>query len=170
MVLIRSARQDEAELLAAIGFRAWDSTADGWGDAPDIRENAMTAFERFARNNWLTIDVAEQAAQVVGWAAREKLDNNITDIWVEPLFQRSGVGSALLEHMENEVKGLGHETITTEVHAENVAALDFFKKAGFTVSWMTTAWSAKLDRDVDTIGLKKALFAPPEGSPPYGEF
>jgi [ribosomal protein S18]-alanine N-acetyltransferase len=169
MALIRSARQEEAGLLAEIGYRAWDSTADGWGDATDIRENALRAFQGFTRNHWLAIDVAERAAQIVGWAAREKLDNNITDIWVEPSFQREGIGTVLLQHMENEVMGLGHEAITTEVHAENSGAVNFFEKSGFSVSWMTTSWSAKLDRDVDTIGLKKVFFEPREETP-YGEF
>lgn len=169
MVTIRNARRDEAELLAAIGYRAWDSTADGWGDAPDIRQNALTAFENFTSSHWLSIDVAERAGQVAGWAAREKLDNNITDIWVDPVFQRQGVGAALLQHMEKEVLGLGHEDITTEVHSENVGALNFFKKAGFSVSWMTTIWSSRLDRDVDTVGLKKVFFEP-ESDGLYGEF
>lgn len=169
MVTIRNARADEADILAAIGFRAWDSTAEGWGDAEGIRENALRAFEIFSHNNWLSIDVAERVGQVLGWAAREKLDNAITDLWIEPVFQRQGVGTALLEHLEHEVAGLGHETLVTQVHAENTAAVAFFRKTGFTVSWMTTAWSAKLDRDVDTIGLVKRLAAEkPTGA--YGEF
>jgi [ribosomal protein S18]-alanine N-acetyltransferase len=169
MASIRNARQDEAELLAIVGFRAWDSTSDSWSDASDIRENALRSFEAFAASNWLSIDVAERAGQIVGWAAREKLDNNITDIWVEPVFQRQGVGTRLLQHVEKEVIGLGHETVTTEVHSENTTALAFFKKADYSVSWMTTAWSSKLDRDVDTVGLRKAFF-PPVGEGPYGQF
>lgn len=169
MPTIRNARADEADILAAVGFRAWDSTSDGWGDAENIRENAFRAFEVFTREHWLAIDVAERAGQLIGWAAREKLDNSVTDLWVEPAFQRQGTGSALLEHLEQEVMAAGHETIVTQVHSENVAALAFFDKAGFSVSWMTTAWSAKLDRDVDTIGLVKRLVED-GGGQPYGEF
>lgn len=169
MPTIRNARADEADILAAVGFRAWDSTADGWGDAENIRENAFRAFEVFTREHWLAIDVAERAGQVLGWAAREKLDNTVTDLWVEPVFQRQGIGSALLAHLEEEVVATGHETIATQVHSENVAALEFFRKFGFTVTWMTTAWSAKLDRDVDTVGLVKRLVEEKTGSG-YGEF
>jgi [ribosomal protein S18]-alanine N-acetyltransferase len=169
MATIRNARADEAEILAAVGFRAWDSTADGWGDAENIRESAFRTFATFTRDHWLAIDVAERAGQVLGWSARERLDNAITDLWVEPIFQRQGVGGALLEHMEQEVVGAGHETIETQVHSENVAAIEFFRKVGFSVSWMTTAWSARLDRDVDTIGLVKRL-AKDKGGQSYGEF
>jgi [ribosomal protein S18]-alanine N-acetyltransferase len=169
MATIRNARADEADILAAVGFRAWDSTADGWGDAENIRDNAFRAFEMFTKDHWLAIDVAERAGQVLGWAAREKLDNAITDLWVEPIFQRQGIGTELLEHLEQEVLGAGHETIETQVHSENVAAIEFFRKSGFSVSWMTTAWSARLDRDVDTIGLVKRLVEE-KNAEPYGEF
>lgn len=169
MTTIRNARADEADILAAIGFRAWDTTADGWGDAPDIRANAMTAFTGFTQSHWLAIDVAERAGQVLGWAAREKLDNKITDLWVDPIFQRQGVGQALLVHMEGEVAALGHDAIETEIHSENTAALEFFRKAGYSVSWMTTAWSAKFDRDVDTVGLIKR-FSDDRAPEPYAEF
>jgi [ribosomal protein S18]-alanine N-acetyltransferase len=170
MVAIRNARQDEAELLAGVGFRAWDSTADGWGDDPAIRESAFMSFKAFTAEKWLSIDVAEQAGQVVGWAAREKLDNNITDLWVEPSFQRQGVGTHMLVHMENELKGLEHLEVTAEIHAENNVAMSFFESRGFRVRWMTTGWSAKLDRDVETVGLVKTLTVETGTGTPYGEF
>jgi ribosomal-protein-alanine N-acetyltransferase len=169
MATIRNARADEGDVLAAVGFRSWDSTAEGWGDAADIRESAYRSFETFTRNNWLSIDVAERAGQVLGWAAREKLDNAITDLWVDPVFQRQGIGTALLIHIEDEIAAAGHETALTQVHSENSAALAFFRKAGYGVSWMTTAWSPKLDRDVDTVGLVKRLVEEKTGSG-YNEF
>lgn len=170
MVAIRNARQDEAELLAGVGFRAWDSTADGWGDDPAIRESAFMSFKAFTAAKWLAIDVAEQAGQVAGWAAREKLDNNITDLWVEPAFQRQGIGTLMLAHIESELKGLGHLEVTAETHAENNVAMSFFERSGFRVRWMTTGWSSKLDRDVETVGLVKALTVEKPTGTPYGEF
>ncbi len=169
MATIRNARADEADVLAAIGFRAWDSSSEGWGDAPDIRESAYRSFEAFTRNHWLSIDLAERAGQIVGWGAREKLDNSITDLWVDPVFQRQGVGAALLKHLEEEIVAHGHEMALTQVHSENSAALAFFRKAVYGVSWMTTAWSPKLDRDVDTVGLVKQLVEERSGSG-YSEF
>mgnify|MGYP000359007881 CR=1 FL=1 len=169
MATIRGGRRDEADILAAVGFRAWDSTADGWGDAVGIRENALRSFELFTEAHWLSIDVIERAGQIIGWAAREKLDNQLTDLWIEPIFQRQGFGTILLQHVEDEIRRLGSECAVTEVHSENAGALAFFKKAGYRVAWMTTAWSAKLDRDVDTVGLRKDFDAPKvEGA--YGEF
>ncbi len=164
MVQIRSAREDEAGLLAEIGFRAWESASDGWGDDMEVRESAEMSFRNFTSSNWLTIDIAEKAGQVVGWSARENLDNNITDLWVEPVFQRQGIGGLMLAAICDEVKKLGHETVTAEVHSENASAVAFFLKHGFRVSWMTTRWSAKLDSDVDTIGMVKELDEPQASS------
>lgn len=171
MVQIRSARQDEAYILADVGYRAWESAAIGWGEDDETRENVASAFRQFTRQHWLSIDVAEQAAQIVGWSAREKLDNNITDLWVEPAFHRQGIGTKMLRAIEAEMVRIGHTELITQVHSENENAVSFFMKNGFRVQWMTTAWSAKLDRDVDTVGLIKDL-AGDDGEKPegYGEF
>ncbi len=171
MVQIRNARQDEAAVLAEIGFRAWVEAASGWGEEAETRENVAAAFRNFTASKWLAIDVAEQATQIVGWSAREKLDNHITDLWVEPIFQRQGVGTQMLRAIEAEMVRVGHTELTTEVHSENTGAIAFFEKNGFRVQWMTTAWSAKLDRDVDTVGLIKDLAGDDAGKPEgYGEF
>lgn len=171
MVQIRSARQEEAYTLAEVGYRAWETAAVGWGEDVETRENVAGAFRRFTAEHWLSIDVAEQATQIVGWSAREKLDNNITDLWVEPAFHRHGIGTKMLLAIEAEMIRVGHTELTTEVHSENNTAVSFFLKNGFRVQWMTTAWSAKLDRDVDTVGLIKDLVDEEDDRPQgYGEF
>jgi ribosomal-protein-alanine N-acetyltransferase len=169
MSIIRSARQDEAEVLAAIGIRAWESAVNGWVGTAQLRSNAERAFSDFTRRNFLTIDVAEQGGQPTAWAARENLDNRITDLWVDPIWQRQGFGRMLLAKLEDEIAAQGYDTATVETHSENIGAIDFFKHQGYAISWMTATWSPQLDRDVDTVGMVKPLVAE-DRTPGYGQF
>jgi ribosomal-protein-alanine N-acetyltransferase len=157
MTTIRSAREDEAPVLAAVGMRAWESAVAGWVDTALMRVNATRAFADFTRRAFLTIDVAEQAGQVAGWAARENLDNHVTDLWVDPAWQRQGIGRMLLQKLEAEIEAQGYESVRIETHSQNALAVDFLKRQGYAISWMTVVWSPQLDRDVDTVGLVKML-------------
>jgi ribosomal-protein-alanine N-acetyltransferase len=157
MASIRSARMDDADELAGIGIRAWESAVAGWISIELLRENAHRAFVDFTRQRYLTIDVTEKGGQVTAWAARENFDNHISDLWVDPIWQGQGFGIALLDKLEEEIKAQDYETVTLETHAQNIRAIDFLKSHGYSINWMTAIWSPKLDRDVDTVGLVKRL-------------
>jgi [ribosomal protein S18]-alanine N-acetyltransferase len=159
MPTIRSAREDDAPVLAAVGMRAWESAVAGWVDTALMRVNAARAFADFTKRAFLTIDVAEQGGEVVGWAARENFDNHITDIWVDPAWQNQGIGRMLLQKLESEIEAQGYESVRLETHSQNAQAIDFLKRQGYAISWMTAVWSPQLDRDVDTVGLVKSLAA-----------
>jgi ribosomal-protein-alanine N-acetyltransferase len=169
MSIIRSARQDEADVLAAIGMRAWESAVSGWVGTAQLRSNAERAFFDFTQRNFLTIDVAEQGGQATAWAARENLDNRITDLWVDPIWQRQGFGRMLLAKLEGEIAAQGYDMATVETHSENTRAIDFLRQQGYAISWMTATWSPQLDRDVDTVGMVKPLVAE-QNAPGYGQF
>ncbi len=160
MMTIRSARQDEAAILADVGLRAWEKAMIPVGETKAMVENARTAFWNFVSSEWLTITVIEQNGDVAGWAARENLDEDITDFWIDPVFQGQGLGTALLEAVEKEIRHLGFEKATLETHAMNREGLHFFEKHGYSVHWLTIAYNPKLDRDIQTVGLTKAFVAP----------
>lgn len=157
MPIIRTARQEEADLLAEIGLRSWEKAMIPVGDTRPLLANARMAFQNFTRSRWITISVVEAGGVAAGWAAREELDENITDFWIDPQYQRQGLGSALLEVVENEIRDRGFESAALETHAKNREAVDFFQKHGYTVHWLTVTYNPKLDRDVQTIGLSKQL-------------
>jgi ribosomal-protein-alanine N-acetyltransferase len=157
MAAIRSAKEDDADELAAIGIRAWESAVLGWISIDLLRGNTERAFVDFTRQRYLTIDVTEKNGQLTGWAARENFDNHISDLWVDPIWQGQGFGLALLEKLEEEIRAQGYDTVTLETHAQNVKAINFLKSHGYSINWMTAIWSPKLDRDVDTIGMIKHL-------------
>jgi ribosomal-protein-alanine N-acetyltransferase len=169
MTTIRSAREDEAAMLAAVGMRAWESAVAGWVDTALMRANATRAFADFTQRAFLTIDVAEQGGQIVGWAARENFDDHVTDLWVDPHWQGHGVGQTLLRKLEAEIEAQGYESVRIETHSQNAHAIDFLKRQGYAINWMTAVWSPQLDRDVDTVGLVKSLAAQ-EKAQAYAEF
>lgn len=169
MATIRSAREDEAAILAVIGMRAWESAVAGWIDTGLMRFNAERAFTDFTQRAYLAIDVAEEGGQVAGWAARENFDDHVTDLWVDPARQGQGIGQQLLGKLEAEIEAQGYESVRIETHSQNAKAIDFLKRHGYAISWMTAVWSPQLDRDVDTVGLVKPL-APQPKAPAYAEF
>ncbi|KQW30835.1 acetyltransferase [Rhizobium sp. Root274] len=157
MITIRKARQEEAETLAEIGLRAWQKAMIPVGETLDMTENARNAFLRFARDGWICITVIEKSGQPAGWAAREDLDETITDFWIDPDFEGQGLGTELLAAVEAEIVDKGFSKASLQTHAMNAQALRFFKKHGYAVNWLTVTYNPKLDRDVQSVGLSKQL-------------
>ena len=161
MATIRNAREDETETLRDIGLRAWEKAMQNVGEMAGIRDNARAAFEAFTRSAWLTITVIEQGGALAGWAARERLDELISDFWIDPAFQRQGLGGALLAAIEADIVRQGFDTARIETLARNDQAVAFFERHGYRVNWLTAAYSPKLDREVQTVGLTKVLVEEP---------
>lgn len=157
MISIRNARQDEAELLADIGLRAWEKAMLPVGETKPMIDNARRAFQVFTQTSWLTISVVEKAGIPAGWAARERLDETITDFWIDPSHQGLGLGAALLTEIEAEIVHQGFLKANLETHARNREAVEFFQKHGYRIHWLSIVYNPKLDRDVQTVGLTKEL-------------
>ncbi len=84
------------------------------GGTAALLESASEAFSNFTRGAWLTITVVELNGLVAGWAAREALDENISDFWIDPDHLRRGLGSALLAQIEKDVLGQGLEKVAVQ--------------------------------------------------------
>ncbi len=165
--IARNAREDEVDILAEIGFRAWEKAMETIGEMTDMRDSARDAFRNFTRSSWLTITVVEQSGHQAGWAAREQLDELISDFWIDPQYQGQGLGKALLADVEAEILRQGFEVARIETHAQNGEAIGFFERQGYAINWLSVAYSPKIDRDVQSVGLSKQLMtAPPAG---YGQ-
>ena len=166
MIHIRNAHKGETEILANIGLRSWQKAMGSIGGTDAFLESASEAFSNFTREVWLTITVVELNGLVAGWAAREALDENISDFWIDPDHLRQGLGSALLAQIEKDVLEQGLEKIAVQTHASNTDAIEFFKAHGYAIHWLSVDYSPKLDRDVPTVGLSKALLDSGDGT--YG--
>ena len=160
MVTIRKAREGDAGLLTEIGMRAWRKAMASVGEASEMAANARDAFARFTEEGWITITIVEKSGVPVGWAAREDMDETITDFWIDPDFEGQGLGTALLEAVEVGLKSQGFSVARLQTHAMNGDALKFFEKNGYSVNWLTVSYNPKLDRDVQSVGLSKSLSEP----------
>ena len=159
MITVRNALEEDVPGLIEIGVRAWEQAVTGAVDLQMRREHARNAFQQFLANHWLRVTLAEADGVPAGWASREALDDEITDLWVDPPRQRKGLGAALLAAMEAEIVAAGFEAARLQTHARNSAAVGFFRKHGYSVSWLSVDYSPRLDRDVESIGLHLQLVA-----------
>lgn len=166
MITIRNAREEDSGVLAEIGVRAWESAMSRIGETTSMKSNARVAFQTFTSNFWLTITVVENSGVPVGWASRERLDESITDFWIDPPYQRHGFGKALLQSVEEEMIHQGLDEAAVQTHARNNGAVAFFESQGYGLHWLSVAYSPKIDRDVESVGLTKQLV--PEPPEPYG--
>ncbi|MCA1366216.1 GNAT family N-acetyltransferase [Bradyrhizobium sp. BRP14] len=157
MVVIRHARQNEIGLLVEVGLKAWEKAIAGIGDVGSMRGPAERAFGDFLVGHWLSVLLIEDDGRICGWAAREGLDDTISDLWIDPVAQGRGFGAALLAEVEKRIAIDGFDVVSGKTHAQNASAVAFFQRAGYQVSWLSTAYSQKLDRDVEFIGLAKRL-------------
>ncbi|CAN7537317.1 N-acetyltransferase family protein [Pararhizobium sp. LjRoot238] len=160
MAEIRPAREEEVLVLTAIGLESWEKAVSGVADAPAMRRVAELAFLSFLRSKWFSVSVIELDGQAAGWAAREDNDGHISDLWIRPAAQRNGLGSVLLAELERRILAEGFEAAVIKTHAQNVPAIGFFRKHGYSISWLSTTYAPKLDRDVESVGMSKSLEEP----------
>jgi ribosomal-protein-alanine N-acetyltransferase len=160
MIIVRLARENEVPALAAIGLDAWEKAVSGVADAQAMRRVAELAFLSFLRSKWFSVSVIEISGVVAGWAAREDNDGSISDLWIQPAMQRCGLGSTLLADLEERMLADGFEAAVIRTHAQNAQAIGFFRKHGYAISSLSTAYAPKLDRDVESVGMTKMLGEP----------
>ncbi len=159
MITVRNALEEDVPALVEIGVRAWAAAVVGVADLEVRRDHARHAFEQFLAGRWLRVSVAECDGVRAAWAAREALNDEISDLWVDPPLQKRGLGSALLAAMEAEIVAAGFEAARLQTHARNVSAVGFFQKRGYSVNWLSIDYSERLDRDVESVGLRRQLVA-----------
>ena len=140
MITIRNAREEDWEILAEIGFRSWESAMSRIGETGSMALGARAAFQNFVTSTWLTITVVEASGAIAGWAARERLDETITDFWIDPGAQRQGLGRELLKAVEAEMIGQGLDKAAVQTHARNRDAVAFFESQGYRIHWLSVAY------------------------------
>lgn len=102
--MIRHAHEKDVPVLVDIGLQAWEKAVSGVADAGAMRRVAELSFLSFLRSNWFLVSIIENGGAVAGWAAREDRDGTISDLWIEPALQRSGLGSSLLADLEQRIR------------------------------------------------------------------
>ena len=161
LIHIRPARMAELDRLAAIGLAAWPR-----GIAPLVpglvwdRVRAANPFRPFLRHRRDAVVVAEMAGEPAGIAARDDGSDYISDLWVSPLHEGQGVGSALLQSLEEAIAKSGHGRARLEVLTSNVRAMALYRRRGYRPAWEAFKRDVTLGIQLHKTGMAKSL-------PPY---
>ena len=155
-ILVRPARLVEFDRLAAIGLAAWER-----GISPLVPSQAWqrmrTAgpFRSFLRQRGDSLMVADLGGEAAGIAARD--GDCISDLWVAPLHEGRGVGSALLASLEEAIARAGYAQARLEVLSANLRALALYRRRGYRPVWEGFRRDLTIGVDLHRTGLLKAL-------------
>jgi len=132
--IIRKALPGEIETLADIAFVAWERDLLPFLHGAAASRNAEKMRLTTAVHDGLDrIIVAEVNEIAVGWCQRVRGRAYIPFLFVTPLLQNQGLGSALLRRMESILELEGAERIQLDTLADNVRAVNFYQHQGYQI-------------------------------------
>lgn len=124
-----------------------------------VREaiNSDNPFRPFIKTMGDNINVATIDGDLAGSCARETMDNVISDLWVALQYEGKGVGRALIQHLEIEIKEEGYATSRINVATENTRALSLYQHLGYGVIWKGRRFDPILQMDIHKSELEKRI-------------
>jgi ribosomal-protein-alanine N-acetyltransferase len=133
-MIIRKALPSEVETLADIGYVAWERDLKPFLNGPVANNEAERRRLSAAVHELLdrTI-VAEIDGVAVGWCARQRGKAYIPYLFVTPLLQNHGIGTALLRRMESMLELQGADRVQLDTLADNVRAVNFYQHQGYQI-------------------------------------
>ena len=147
--MIRPGRPDDAEAVARVHVETWQAAYAHALPAEELA--ALSVEERAERHRrWPPTFVAKVDGEIVGFvgvgASRDPgADGELFTIYVHPDHWGTGVGRALIEAGEEELRKLGHRDAILWVLGDNPRARRFYELAG----WATDGTA----RDIHLFGL-----------------
>lgn len=133
-MIIRKAVPGEIETLADIAFVAWERDLMPFLSGPAASRPAeRSRLNQAVREGLDRIIVAEVNEVAVGWCQRARGRAYIPFLFVTPLLQNQGVGSALLRRVESLVELEGADRIQLDTLADNVRAVNFYQHQGYQI-------------------------------------
>lgn len=156
-LLIRKAVPGDIETLADIAFVAWERDLLPFlnGRAPS-RSSEKARLADAVREGLNRIIVAEVNGVAVGWCQRMRGRSYIPFLFVTPLLQNQGVGTALLRRMESMLELEGADRIQLDTLADNVRAVNFYQHQGYHILALRTEGRPGQD-DQTSVRLEKRL-------------
>jgi ribosomal-protein-alanine N-acetyltransferase len=138
-MIIRKARADETETLADIGYVAWERDLMPFLNGPAAsKQNERKRLSAAVHELLDRIIVAEIDGVAVGWCARQRGKAYIPYLFVTPLLQNHGIGSALLRRMESMLELQGADRVQLDTLADNVRAVAFYQHQGYQILVLKT--------------------------------
>ncbi|RCS21998.1 GNAT family N-acetyltransferase [Phyllobacterium salinisoli] len=155
---IRRANAADSAVLASVGHRAWASVIFGFEpEEAGIRERVEKAFRAFTDEFYPRILLAQSSGIVLGWAARDTDADYISDLWIDPAWQRHGIGLALMDALLAEILLSGYPKARIDTHARNLPAIRLYQRCGFHVVWRGQEWSDSLGRNIEKVRMEALL-------------
>ena len=133
--MVRLGTADDAEGVARVQVETWQAAYAHALPAEQLQALSMeAAVERHRR--WPPTFVAEDGGRIVGFVSVGKsrdpgTDGELFAIYVHPEHWGTGVGRALIEAGEAELRKLGHQDAILWVLDDNPRARRFYELAGW---------------------------------------
>jgi len=153
---IRRALPGEIETLADIAFVAWEKDLLPFLNNAVSRSAEQARLTMAVRDGLERIIVAEVNEVAIGWCQRARGRAYIPFLFVTPLLQNQGVGSALLRRMESLLELEGADRIQLDTLADNVRAVNFYQHQGYQILALKTEGSPGRETQM-SVRLEKRL-------------
>src|ERR1043165_650659 len=155
--IIRKAVPSEIETLADIAFVAWERDLRPFLNGPAAsRDSERHRLSAAVRDGLDRTIVAEVNGVAVGWCQRARGRAYIPFLFVTPLLQNNGIGSALLKRMESMVELEGADRIQLDTLADNVRAVNFYQHQGYQILALKSEGSPGRETQM-SVRLEKRL-------------
>ncbi len=137
-MIIRKAMPSEDETLADIGYVAWERDLMPFLSGSVAKQNERKRLSAAVHELLDRTIVAEIDGVAVGWCARQRGKAYIPYLFVTPLLQNHGIGSALLRRMESMLELQGADRVQLDTLADNVRAVNFYQHQGYQILVLKT--------------------------------
>ncbi len=147
------AQPDQAEALAALAQASALSSIDDLPEFRDHKDRVAVAMRRLACEQLDTMLVAQNDGRPLGYIVADEATGEITDLFVDPDHQSTGVGAILLAGAEANIRSTGHERSWLSTHANNLRALRFYRTQGYALMSVNEA----IGETIPDVTYPKAL-------------
>ena len=138
-LIIRKAVPSEVETLADIGYVAWERDLMPFLHGPAANPQGERRRLNSAVHDLLDQTIVAEIDEVaVGWCARQRGKAYIPFLFVTPLLQNHGIGTALLRRMESMLELQGADRVQLDTLADNVRAVNFYQHQGYHILVLKT--------------------------------
>ena len=157
---LRAAIPDD--LKAIVGLYNWavNQTFATIDSEPLDSEEAQAWWEMHGSRSKLLVAVDETG--LIGWARLLPWKQRGFDVveclvYVDPVHHSKGIGTALLNELTREARGLGYRTIVASIAKDNRAGLALYSRQGFEIVGTIRNAAHKFDRWMDITLVQKEL-------------
>jgi len=157
---LRAATQDDLKAIMGLYNWAVNQTFATIDSEPLDAEEARAWWEMHGKRSKLLVSVDDTG--VIGWARLLPWKQRGFDVveclvYVDPVHHGQGIGTALLNELTREARGLGYRTIVASIAKDNRAGLALHSRQGFEIVGTIRNAAHKFDRWMDITLVQKEL-------------